>query len=220
MKEVLALLSKEITLEWRNKYAFNGMVLYLVSTVFICYLSFRIKSNSLSPLVWNTLFWIILLFTAINALTKSFSQESKGRNIYYYTLCSPETIIVSKLIYNLLLMVFLAFSGLGIYLLFLENPVQDMPLFLLSVFLGAVGFAATLTLVSGIASKADNPSALMALLSFPIIIPMLLMLIRLSKNAMDGLAFSVSQDEILTLLGLDGIVLALSYILFPFLWRS
>ncbi|MGR3808919.1 heme exporter protein CcmB [Jiulongibacter sp. NS-SX5] len=220
MKEILALLKKDLTLEWRNKYAFNGMILYLVSTVFICYLSFRIKSNELGPIVWNTLFWIIILFTAINAISKSFTQENQNRQLYYYTLASPEAIILSKLIYNVLLMLFLAIIGFGIYLAFLGNPVQDMPLYVGSVVLGALGFAGTLTLISGIAAKAENSSSIMALLSFPIIIPMLLMLMRLSKNAMDGLAFSVSRDEILTLLGLDIIVIALSYILFPFLWRS
>ncbi|MCR9065843.1 MAG: heme exporter protein CcmB [Cytophagales bacterium] len=220
MKEILALLGKEITLEWRNKYAFNGMILYLISTVFICFLSFKIKVDALNPIVWNTLFWIIILFTAINAIAKSFSQEGQNRHAYYYTLASPEAIIVSKLIYNFLLMLFLAFVGLGIYVAFLDNPIQDLGMYILSVSLGALGFAGTLTLVSGIASKADNTSSLMALMSFPIIIPMLLMLMRLSKNAMDGLAFSVSRDEIFTLIGLDGIVIALSFILFPFLWRS
>ncbi len=174
----------------------------------------------MNPIVWNTLFWIIILFTAINAIAKSFSQEGQNRHAYYYTLASPEAIIVSKLIYNFLLMLFLAFVGLGIYVAFLDNPIQDLGMYILSVSLGALGFAGTLTLVSGIASKADNTSSLMALMSFPIIIPMLLMLMRLSKNAMDGLAFSVSRDEIFTLIGLDGIVIALSFILFPFLWRS
>ena len=220
MKDILALLGKELTLEWRNKYAFSGMILYLVSTVFICYLSFRIKSNALSPPVWNTLFWIIILFTAINAISKSFSQESKNRQGYYYSLVSPEAVILSKLLYNFILMLLLAFIGFGIYILFLLNPVQNIPLYLLSLVLGALGFSGVLTLVAGIASKAENTGSLMALLSFPIIIPMLLMLLRLSKNAMDGLAFSVSKDEIMTLFGIDITVIALSFILFPYLWKS
>lgn len=220
MKEILALLKKDLTLEWRNKYAFNGMLLYLVSTVFICYLSFKTKANAINPIVWNTLFWIIILFTAINAIAKSFSQENKNRHPYYYTLASPEAVILSKLLYNFLLMMLLTFVGFGLYISFLENPVQDMPYYLLSVLLGALGFTGTLTLVSGIAAKAENSGSLMALLSFPIIIPMLLMLMRLSKNAMDGLDRTLSTDEIITLVGIDLIVIALSYILFPYLWKS
>jgi len=36
------LFKKEVKLEWRSKYAFNGVLLYVVSTVFVCYISFEI----------------------------------------------------------------------------------------------------------------------------------------------------------------------------------
>lgn len=220
MKAVWALLSKDILLEWRQRYALNGMLLYVVSTVFVAYMSFKLKVANIEPITWNTLFWIILLFTAVNAITKSFTQERSGRLIYYYTLVSPQAVISAKIIYNTLMLIVLGMIGLLIYLTMMGNPVQDMPLYIFSVILGATGFSATLTMVAGIASKADNTATLMAVLSFPILLPMLLMLMRLSKNAMDGLAFSASYDEIMTIVAIDAIVIALSYLLFPYLWRS
>jgi heme exporter protein B len=117
-------------------------------------------------------------------------------------------------------MLLLALVGYGFYSLMLSNPVQDHLLFLSSILLGALGFSATLTMVSGIASKAGNNSVLMAILSFPVIIPMLLMLMKVSKNAMDGLDRASSSDEIVTLLAINAIVVSLSYVLFPYLWRS
>jgi heme exporter protein B len=102
----------------------------------------------------------------------------------------------------------------------LGNPVQDNTLFLGNIMLGAIGFSTTLTMISGIASKAGNNSVLMAILSFPVIIPMLLMLMKISKNAMDGLERAASMDEMLTLIAINMIVITLSYILFPYLWRS
>lgn len=220
MKSVWALLSKDILLEWRQRYALNGMLLYVVSTVFVAYMSFKLKVANIEPITWNTLFWIILLFTAVNAITKSFTQERSGRLIYYYTLVSPQAVISAKIIYNTLMLVVLGLIGLLIYTTMMGNPVQNMGLYIFSVVLGAVGFSATLTIVAGIASKADNTATLMAVLSFPILLPMLLMLMRLSKNAMDGLALNVSYDEILTIAAIDSIVIALSYLLFPYLWRS
>ena len=220
MQEIKTLINKELTLEWRQRYALNGMVLYIVSTVFVCYLSFRLKSNQLNPITWNTLFWIILLFTAVNAIAKSFTQERAGRLLYYYTLASPQGIIVAKILYNSGLMLVLSLLGFGFYAFVMGNPVGDLPMYLLSIILGSLGFATTLTVVAGIASKADNNGALMAVLSFPLILPMLLLVMKLAKNALDGLDRSTSLDEILTLLGLDLLVVALSYILFPYLWRS
>lgn len=100
------------------------------------------------------------------------------------------------------------------------NPVGDVIMYLVSILLGALGFSGTLTLVAGIASKAENSPTLMSVLSFPILLPMLLMLIKLSKNALDGLERADSLNEIATLLAIDAIVLTLSVILFPYLWRS
>ena len=220
MQELKALIEKEIRLEWRQRYALNGMILYIVSTVFVCYMSFALKSKGMEPITWNTIFWIILLFTAVNSITKSFTQERAGRQLYYYTLASPQGIILSKIIYNIVLLLALSLIGLFIYIIFLGNPVQNLLMYLTAVVLGAIGFSSTLTMVAGIASKAENTSTLMAVLSFPIILPMLSMLIRLSKNAIDGLEWNTSYDEILILLAIDAIVITISYLLFPFLWRS
>jgi len=125
------------------------------------------------------------------------------------------------MLYNTLLLLVVAFLGLLLYTIFLGNPIQDTGLFLANLVLGAVGFATTLTLVSGIAAKAGgNGATLMAVLGFPVMVPMLLLLIKVSKNALDGLDWSVSQGSVLTLVALNMIVAATSYLLFPFLWRG
>jgi len=100
------------------------------------------------------------------------------------------------------------------------SPIQDWNLFLLIVLLGSIGFSTSLTLISSISAQTQNSSMLMAILSFPVILPLVLLLIDASKNAIDGLAWSVSKDELLLLVGMDLILAALAYILFPFLWRS
>ena len=219
-KEILYLIQKDLVLEWRQKYALNGMLLYVGSVVFVCYLSFGMRSNILVAPVWNAMLWIILLFVSVNAIAKSFMQENRGRLLYFYSIVSPQGIILAKIIYNTLLMLLLAIICFVFYGFVLGNPVEDVPMFLLSILLGAVGFSTSLTMISSIASKAANSSTLMAVLSFPVIVPMLLMLIKMSKNAMDGLDRSASFDELLTLLAINMIVITVSYILFPYLWRS
>ncbi|MFC5270514.1 heme exporter protein CcmB [Adhaeribacter terreus] len=220
LKEVIYLVQKDFILEWRQKYAFNGMLLYVGSTVFICYLSFSMRFSGLQVPVWNALYWIILLFTAVNAISKSFTQENRGRLLYFYSLVSPQGVILAKIAYNAALMLVLALLCFLFYAVIIGNPVQDVTMFLVSILLGALGFATSLTLVSGIAAKAANSSALMAVLSFPVIAPMLLMLMKLSKNAIDGLDRSANLDELAVLGAINVIVIATSYILFPFLWRT
>ncbi|MGB4774798.1 MAG: heme exporter protein CcmB [Daejeonella sp.] len=214
--QVKFLIYKEIVLEWRSKYAFNGILLYVVSTVFVCYLSFR----QINPITWNALFWIIMLFASVNAITKSFVQENSGRQLYYYTLVSPQAVILSKILYNSGLMLLLSLIALVFYSLVFSNPIGDPLFYILSVVLGSISFASVFTMISGIAAKANNSSALMAVLSFPVIIPLLIVLIKFSKNAMDGLDRSVSYNEIGVLLAINMMVITLSLLLFPYLWRD
>lgn len=220
MQNLNHLLFKELTLELRRKSVISGLLLYLFSTAFICYLTFSLRQNQITPLVWSALFWITILFTVINTVAKSFIGEKKGRDIYYYSITSPEAIIISKVIYNFLLTLILAFTGFILFALLLKNPIIDLGLFSLVLALGAMGFSSSLTLLSGIAAKANNSHILMAVLSFPIVISVLLIVVKVTKNCIDGLDRSVSTNDLLTLLAINCLVTAASYLLFPYIWRS
>ena len=216
LHQVKYLVKKELVLEWRSKYALNGVLLYVVSTVFVCFLSFV----SVIPITWNALFWIIMLFASINAVSKGFLQESKGRQLYIYTLASPLALIISKTIYNVMLMMVLTLIALVFYMLVFGYVPQDLGLYILATILGSLSFSTIFTMISAIASKAGNGGMLMAILSFPVIIPVLIVLIKLTKNAIDGLDRSVSLDEIGLLLIINGLVAGVTLLLFPYLWRD
>ena len=218
--QIKNLVAKDILLEWRQKYSINGMLLYVGCTIFVTYLSFNTKASALGVVTWNTLFWIIMLFVGVNAVAKSFIQEREGRILYYYELADPESIIIAKIIYNVILMSLLGLVGLGLYSIVLGNPVQDNSLFIINLLLSSIGFSSTLTLISAIASKTQNGTTLMVVLSFPVIVPLLLMAIRISNNALDGLDWSVSSGSLIILGAINVIVITLSLILFPYLWRS
>lgn len=212
--EIRYLVAKEIRLEWRQKYAFNGVLLYLLSTVFIIYISlFELK-----PETWNIMFWIILLFTAVNAIAKSFLQESAGHILYYYFIVSPQAVLLSKMIYNTGLMLLLGILGLMFYSILVGNPVILPWYFLLTVIVGSISFSLIFTMISAIASKAGNNFTLMAILSFPVIIPVLLLLMKLSLSSIKGEIFPLKDFSILALI--DLIVVLTAYILFPYLWRD
>ncbi len=220
MDKLRILIAKEFQLELRRQSVLSGLILYLVSIVFICYLTFSLRQNLITPQVWSALFWITMLFTGINAVAKSFIGERKGRDIYYYSISSPGSIIISKIIYNFLLCLFMSLAGLLLFILFLGNPVHDQFLFSIVVVLTSLNFATSLTLLSSIASKTSSSHIIMAVLGFPVVISILLLAIRTTKNCMDGLDRSVSWDGILMLAAINCLVTAVSYLLFPYIWRS
>src|ERR1700748_3038044 len=143
-----------------------------------------------------------MLFATVNAISKSFMQESKSRLLYYYSIASPQAIILSKTIYNILLMSLLSLLAWVVYLLFFPNTIGDPLFYFLAVLLGSLCLSTVFTMISAIASKAGNNGTLMAILSFPVIIPVILLLIRISKSAMDGLDRSLSLQDIGVLLGI------------------
>lgn len=215
--EIKNLVGKELMLELKQKYVLNGILLYLVSTVFVTYLAFE---NAITAETWNSLFWIILLFVAVNGISKSFLQESPARHLYYYTIASPQAIVLAKILYNLLLMVVLSLLAFGFFILLMGNHVVNIPLFVLTLLLGSLGIASVLTMVAAIASRASQNFSLMAILSFPIVLPLLATLMKISRSALDSTDWSGLSGLLVILLTINGAVIALAYLLFPYLWKD
>jgi len=169
---------------------------------------------------WIAVFWIILLFAATNASINSFKRESGKQFYYYYMLSSPQAIVFSKLIFNVILLNLVAVISFGLFTFLFENPIENTSLFLLVLFLGSSAIAATLTLVSAIASRTNNNSAITAILAFPILLPSILTAIKASVLCGIGLGWEDVQAYLITLAMLNIIIGGLSYVLFPYLWRS
>lgn len=215
-RETTVLLMKEIRLEWRQRYALSGILLYVVGTVFIVYVAFQ----QLSPQLWNVLFWIIMLFASVNAVAKSFVQESGNQQMYYYQLAHPLAVLFSKIIYNALLLLLIGGLTFAAMSLVAGNPVERRAVFALAMVLGSFGFSIAFTFISAIAARTDNSATLMTILSFPLIIPMLLLLVNLSAHAIGLLEGSLIRDDVVLLLGIDLLLVGLAMVLFPFLWRD
>ncbi len=215
--QLVRLIKKEFSLEFRQKSTLAGILVYIVATVFISVLSFQGK---LDKITWNALFWVIFAFIAVNVSGKSFIQETKGKGLLNYIYYNPQQFILSKIIYNMALMAFLSLLTFFFYSWFVGSMVDDMGMFMLGLLFSSTAFSGVLSLMSAIASKAGNNMSLMAILSFPVLLPLLMVSIKLSKHAIDGLAWSVSYKYLLILVMLNFVVIALATLLFSYLWKE
>lgn len=213
---IWALIKKDLTVEWRQRYAINGIVLHTLSSTLVAFLSIK----TVNAPSWNALFWIILVFASVSAVAKSFIAESQGKQLYFYGLVTGQQLIISKIIYNACLTMVVSLLAILTYALFLGFPVEHKAWYMLILILGAIGFSTTFTLLSAIASKSGNGNLLMPVLSLPVIIPLLLVAIKASKKAIDGLDQTLIYKEIAVLCALNVLVMVLAYILFPFLWKD
>lgn len=214
---IITLLKKDMLLEFRQKHTFYGILLYIASTIYVLFLSME----NLNANVWNGLFWVIQLFICVNAVAKSFLQESRGRMLYFYSIASPVEFIVAKILYNVVLMICMSLLSLLLFVIFLNNPVDNSLRFIGIVVLGGAGLSIVFTLMSAIAAKAQQNAALIAILGFPVILPQLLMLMKLSKAAFAEVFRAGAVLQLTGLIiGLDILVIALAIILFPYLWKD
>ena len=217
MNKIFALLKKDVLLEFRQQHTFYGILLYIASTVFVLYLS--IENPDLN--VWSGLFWVIQLFICVNAVAKSFLQEGKGRMLYFYTLSSPTQFIVAKILYNILIMSVMSLLSLVLFSIFMGNPVNNISKFVGIVLLGGASISMVFSIMSAIAAKAQQNAALIAILGFPVILPLLLLLMRLSKTAFNEVFKEGAVLELIGLItGLDALIAVLAIILFPYLWKD
>ena len=214
-RHIYTLFKKDLLLEVRQQYSFYGILLYIIATIFVLYMTIQEPETK----VWNGLFWVIQLFICINAVAKSFLQETRGRMLYFYSIVNPRDFILAKLVFNSVLMLLMSFLSIILFSLFLGNPVQKSAQFIGLVMLGGWSLSLVFTFLSAIAAKAQQNAAIMAILGFPIIIPQLMLLMRLANTVFSDRT-GIPASTLLLIVMLDVLVVMLAVILFPFLWKD
>ena len=215
INHIFTLFKKDLLLEIRQQYSFYGVLLYIGATIFVLYMAIESPESN----VWNGLFWVIQIFISVNAVAKSFLQESRGRMLYFYSIAGPRDFVLAKLLFNSLLMLLMSLLSLALFSLFLGNPLVKAGTFIGLVLLGGWSLSLVFTFLAAIAAKAQQNAAIMAVLGFPLIIPQLILLMRLS-NATFNETIPIPVTTILLLVALDLMVILLAVILFPFLWKD
>ncbi|MBC7904904.1 MAG: heme exporter protein CcmB [Gemmatimonadaceae bacterium] len=216
VRQIIALFKKDLLLEIRQQYSFYGIILYVAATIFVLYLAMGNPEAD----VWNGLFWIMQLFICVNAVAKSFLQESRGRMLYFYSIAGARDFILAKLLFNTLLMAVMSLVSWLLFVLLLGNPIQNPFRFVAIAVFGGFGISLVFTFLSAISARAQQNAAMMAILGFPLIVPQVLLLMKLSTVAFSDVLQTGLTQMILLLAALNILVIALSIILFPFLWKD
>jgi len=213
---LLSLVRKDLLIEWRQKHTLFGVLLYVGATVFVVYM----MSGQPEARIWNALFWLTQLFVAVNSVAKSFLQEHPNRFRYYFTLVKPTTFLLAKMIYSVTLMLVMSLVSLLLFSILLGMPLVQVGLFVVISAVGSISLSVVFTFLSAIAARAQQNSALMAILGFPLVTPVLMMLSNLAMKAISPVYQPGWWTLALILLMLDLLVMILGVILFPFLWQE
>jgi heme exporter protein B len=117
-------------------------------------------------------------------------------------------------------MLMMSLLSLLLFQLLMGNPLRNALQFIGLACLGGISLSLVFTFLAAIAAKAQQNAALMAIMGFPIIIPQLLLLMKISTTAFSSVIQAGLSQMVWLLVGLDAMVILLAVILFPFLWKD
>ena len=195
LKQIIAVLKKDVVLEWRNKFTIAGIAIQVLTSVFIVYLAIP----ALNLPIQNSLFWIILVLSCLNAVTKGFIAEPIALQNYLQQLVPSRILIRSKLAYNFLLITGITFLIWLVFNLLIGEFPGNQSYYLGIVLLSSLGISSAFTLMSALVRKLPNAYLIVPVISLPIIIPILIIGINASKKALDGLSAEFIQKDLLLL---------------------
>lgn len=216
MRHIVQLVLTEARIELRERFALSGILLYVLSASFIVFSIWR----QLGPKEWGLTFWVVFLFCSLMAVLKTFGKENEGRYFYYYTLYHPLELFGAKVIYNLFMLCFIFISLWLVLFLMAGNHFERPGWFLFTGFLACAGFSFLLTLISAIAIKTQQNASMTAILSLPLMIPLILNLLRLTSFSLGATPDTNPWNEVMMLLSIISLITGMSLWLFPYLWRS
>ncbi len=217
--KVISLIKIEWSLDLKRPAILASAILQMAVMAMLSMLSMLSQPDKATK-IWNSLFWITLIFCTLQAISKSFLTVSRSRWIYWNQLSSPGQILWSKIIYGWLTMIVLTLINLILFGFFMGIPVIHMFAYVKILILVTGGISTIFTFIGAIATKANQAGFLAPVLSLPVILPLILLGIKASNKVFNPILVSSVNKDILMLTALDGLILVLSGILFSALWKE
>jgi len=215
----LAVLDKDLRSEFRTKYALNAIALFAVTTLTV--VSFSIGQFGITPEIQASLFWIIVFFSAMSGLSRTFVREEEAGTVHALRLAAaPPVVYLGKLAFNLILMAILEIIVVPLFIGMMGLRVQNYLLFLAVLLLGSAGLASAATIIAAIVAKANVKGALFTILSFPPLLPLLIACIRGTRLALEGAEMAAGSAELRLLISYSVVMITASLMLFEFVWND
>jgi len=217
--ETAAVFAKDWRTEFRTRYALNTLALFAVTTLVT--VSFGIGpvgvSADLAGNVLPVVLWIILLFAATAGLPRLFVHEEETHTATALRLsATPSALFTGKLVYGVTLIFALELLVVPLFAVLMQLPVDKPGLLVLVLVAGGYGLAAASTLISAIISQARGQSTLFAVLAFPVLLPLFILLIDLTRTAV---LTAPLGGPVVPLLLYDLVVTVAGWMLFPAVWN-
>lgn len=217
IKKAIPILKKEILSEIRTRYALSTTLLFVLVAISI--ILFAFKDTVVESELVSGIYWIIMFFSANVGLSKSYiSEEERGTGIFLKLISYRHDVFWGKLLFNIIYCAAINFISAFLLFLLLEVRVESIFSFILVIFFSSLCIGSIFSSTSAIISKANTKNALLPIISFPLIIPILIIGIEAINQSILGVQFNDSIRYIVSLFSFFGIYTIIFYIVFDQIW--
>ena len=211
---------KDMKCKFKTRYAISSMVLFVLTSVIV--ILFALSNEQVEPGTISGMFWVVMFFGSMTGLSRSFvSEEKRGTSFLLHISARSSSVYFGKLMFNIILSLSLNIFAAILFLIFFNNIKLNQPLaFLALVILGSLGLAGASTLISAIISKANTKGALMPILSFPVLLPLIMAGTEICTTLFLGGSKGPDMNSYRLIVAYCGILVIVSYFLFDFVWKE
>ncbi len=217
-----AVFAKDAQTEWRTRHALGSVLLFAVTTLVM--VSGAVSATLVKSDVKAALLWIVLLFSALSGLSRSFVREEEAGTAALLRLSAPATAVYAgKWLGSAALVLAVEMVGVPLFLVVLPPETVNFGLLLGVLLLGGAGLAGAATFVAALVAQASaGKSALFFIVAFPILLPLLLTATQATVGAFDALPSHAARAlGDLRVLGTYGVVMTTaSFLLFGTVWHD
>jgi heme exporter protein B len=210
---------KDIRQEFKTRYSLNAIFLFALVTLIA--VSFSIGAFNASADIKSALLWIIIFFSAMSGLSHIFVREEEKHTADTLKLVAqPTGVFLGKFLFNLFLLYLLELITIPLYFAVMNFEVSGIAIFISVLVLGSLGLSAGATMTAAIISKASAKGALFAVLSFPVLLPVIIAGINGTKIAVRHVEIIEAASELQMLFAYAVVVITAGILLFDFVWNE
>ena len=219
LRRVWAVAEKDLRTELRAKEVVGTMAAFAILAAVVFGLAFDLRVPR-PELVIPGILWVIILFTGVLGLQRSFASEMDRGTLTGLLLAPVErsALYCGKVAANLLY--FLIVEALLTPTLLILFDVNLMrPIILLGLLLGTIGYAIVGTLFAALTARSRAREALLPVLLLPVLAPLFIAGVSLTAVVLDARPAGEVWRWLAVLALYDALFLAIAFLLFDLIWE-
>lgn len=216
IRQVSAIVQKDLAAELRTKENLSAMVVFALLVLVIFNFAFELQGLDIRALGAGVL-WVAFTFSGILGLGRSFAAE-KDKGSLEGVLLSPVdrgAVFLGKAASNFIFISAMEAATLPLFAILNNANLPWFPL-IPYIVLCTLGFAGMGTLLSAVAASTKMREVMLPILLFPVSVPLLMAAVNLTKGALQDRDFADIANWFNILIVYDVIFLVIAFLVFEY----